>query len=214
MIIKNVSGKPVFFGWIGKLGLYLTPDQEVEISDNYAENKLFQSALSDSIISVISWDNSEHSVVFQKELDDSISDAVNDTISPLIDTKINTALSNEHKYLCFSFSEKNKDYIYTANQHFKSLSKFIYMGSNELNIQKIKFLVSKKKTTGIATFRIYDLTNVQQIVSIDLTNRSETIIDTTIITNLPTNEAIFDIQAKLNEAHNQARLHYLELRDF
>jgi len=79
---------------------------------------------------------------------------------------------------------------------YESVGHFIFSGSNKVGIpKKIKATVFIEKISSPANIRIRDITNSNTIAEkTNITNTLEEIIDLGNISNIPTGEAIFEIQ--------------------
>jgi len=105
------------------------------------------------------------------------------------------------RYLNVTMSDGTNSYISTVATGYAVLSKFIYTGSSDIGaITKIYATVSQANgaTTSI---RIYDVTNALVIAELTGFNDTTTTIkDLGAISNLPSGQAIFEIQAKTSNA--------------
>jgi len=83
----------------------------------------------------------------------------------------------------------------SAQTSFKVLAKFIYRGSNLVGIpNSIRILAWTSATSGDIKF--FDKTNGNTIVEKNITNSVEAVIDMGTLSNIPTTEAVIEIQAK------------------
>ena len=69
MIIKNISGKTIYFSWIGKYGKKIKSNGELEINDLYVSSDKFRLAKDSGIISIVSYDSNEASIATQGEIE-------------------------------------------------------------------------------------------------------------------------------------------------
>lgn len=81
--------------------------------------------------------------------------------------------------------------------------RFIYGGTDsELDITKVEVILYLEQNNVKGSVRLYDLTNanvIAEVTNVGITTPS--IIDLGIISNLPTSEAIFEIQVKRETAN-------------
>jgi len=68
MIIKNISGEDMFFGWIGTGGAWIIDNATKEVPDDLAFTTGFKNAKDNAYIEVVSYDESVESHVVQEEL--------------------------------------------------------------------------------------------------------------------------------------------------
>lgn len=101
--------------------------------------------------------------------------------------------SQLYKYDSYGFSTNTNSPIYTK------LFQFIYMGTNYNNIiSSIKFIGYMEQGAQNYSVRIYDYTNNNNICEvINLANNNQQIIDMGNINNLPINNSILEVHAKI-----------------
>lgn len=86
----------------------------------------------------------------------------------------------------------------TSSGSYDALYEFVFPGGDVSSISSIKFL--SYMDNGITSYdiRIYDSTNGTVIATVNLTNAVKTIITLSSFNNIPTGDAIMEIQAKKN----------------
>lgn len=92
----------------------------------------------------------------------------------------------------------------TNSETYFTIMYFTVPGENVNKIQSIKILSKKKGNLTSYSVRIYDATNNNVIVENTFTNNSILINDIGILSNLPTNEAIVEVQAKRNDGNRNS----------
>lgn len=105
------------------------------------------------------------------------------------------------KYINLTLSDGTNPYISTVATSYAVLSKFIYSGTGDIGaMTSIKATVSQA-SGGQTSIRIYDVTNALVIAELTGFNDTTTTIKNLgAISNLPAGEAIFEVQAKTNNA--------------
>jgi len=68
MIIKNISGNDRFFGYFGKLGKWIANNGTTEVPDEDSLKPEFRNDYDNSILEVVSFDDSSYDFVAQAEL--------------------------------------------------------------------------------------------------------------------------------------------------
>lgn len=91
-----------------------------------------------------------------------------------------------------------------------AIPRFVYGGTDtELSIQKIEAIVYLQQANVTMSVRVFDLTNantIAEVSNIGLTTPS--IVDLGTISNLPTTEAIFEVQ--ILRDNNPSRIVYID----
>jgi hypothetical protein len=115
-------------------------------------------------------------------------------------------------YNCPMNDGGSKSYITGGFTDFKTMASIIFHGTNETPVDSVKIIASTdgNKDTYYGRVRLYDVTNAQEVVDMtfykDITPAIFTFTD---MSNLPAEEAIFDIQIK--KGSKNTRLYYLTL---
>jgi len=99
-------------------------------------------------------------------------------------------------YFMCSFQDNNPYYTISSgpNPSWETVLAFIYSGSDNHAISESKILVSRYGGTGTAYLRIYDVTNSNTVAEFNWVSESLQILTDSSLTNVPTDEAIFEIQ--------------------
>lgn len=130
------------------------------------------------------------------------------------------SFSSRSKYdRSYGISESNKGYVETTSMTYEVISRFQFPGTTALggSPDEAKVLMSRTSTGSTVAARLYDATNAQVIVEDDAIAAGEdptfTINDLGTVSNLPANEAIFEVQVKVNGGGNKARTAAFHLRE-
>ena len=102
--------------------------------------------------------------------------------------------------LNFVFGTGDKPYLKAKNDAYTAIGAFIFRGTDILGTpSNIKILARLKEVATIdMDVRIYDATNANVICEVTgITDLITTLYDLGVISNLPTGEANFEIQAKV-----------------
>lgn len=86
----------------------------------------------------------------------------------------------------------------TSNTTYTTIYKFQFPGTNDSTITSIKFISYMDNTVTSYDIRLYDFTNDTVLGSGNYTNEVSAINTISSISNLPTSEAVFEIQFKRN----------------
>lgn len=97
--------------------------------------------------------------------------------------------------LQFVFFSNTTDYKEVTSTSYEVIGNFIFKGTDFLNLEILKIIASKSAAGGTSSLRIYDLTNALEIAEISFTATAKQIYSTSTLNNLPTGEALFEIQA-------------------
>ena len=97
-----------------------------------------------------------------------------------------------------NLSGNSQNYLFTKNATYTVLSRFIFRGTIALGTPtNIKIVAHVKTAAKPGDVKVYDLTNTETICEVTgINGTSSYIIDLGTISNLPSGEAIFEIQAK------------------
>jgi hypothetical protein len=114
----------------------------------------------------------------------------------------------------FATNSDTNPYISTTSTSYQSISQFIFPGTTGLHGPPDTALVIGSAASDGSTsgFRIQDITNTLTIAesAAATTNVAEAIIDLGSVSNLPTGQAVFEIQIKRTTG-GAARLHFINL---
>ena len=118
-------------------------------------------------------------------------------------------------------TQTSRPYVLISNSTYTSLGFFKYKGSNYYGINPILLEVvysidSDTSTAVNFNVQIQDTTNIEIITTIgpvSQTGNSVTILtaSTTIFSNIPSSESIFEISGQINSGTTTARLHSINL---
>lgn len=109
-----------------------------------------------------------------------------------------------------SFFDSSTPYLEYNNTSWKVAMRFPYEGTNTIALSKVVIIASRSGTSGSSEFRIYDLTNGNQISYVSWSAAAITRYEDTTLVNLPANSAIFEVQLKKDAGgSSKTRLHSL-----
>jgi len=94
------------------------------------------------------------------------------------------------------YDSLSKPYLEMGDSSYYTMAAFIYDGSDTYPISELKAVVSRAGSSGTSYLRIYDVTNNKTIAEATFTSSSQHIITDSSLTNVPTGQAIFEIQGK------------------
>jgi hypothetical protein len=98
-----------------------------------------------------------------------------------------------------TLSDSSNPYLQTTNNSYTVLSRCIFPGSSVVSLTKILASVSTISGSYSLDIRIYDITNSLVIAEkLTITSTTVTIHDLGTISNVPVNQAIFEIQLRAN----------------
>jgi len=100
------------------------------------------------------------------------------------------------------YDETSKPYLEVSNVTWTTLASFVYDGSSTYNISELKAVVSRSGSSDTSYLRVRDITNTNTIASITWTNSSQHVVTDSSLTNVPSAQAIFEIQAKKGSGDN------------
>jgi len=110
------------------------------------------------------------------------------------------------------FNDDNGDWRSISNTTYTVVGTVIFPGTASSQPNEFKIIASRGGASGTATCRLYDLTNGSVIAEIPWSTVDKAAYSDTP-TNLPVNEAIFEIQAKKDSGSaSKSYLHYVSLR--
>jgi hypothetical protein len=104
----------------------------------------------------------------------------------------------------------NNPYMVISSSTFKTFAAFVYEGSNVHPVTEIMAIGSRTGTSGTVYLRLYDVTNSLEIAQVTWTTVDQQIITSSSLSNLPTGQAIFEIQAR--EDGSNGRLWSFQLK--
>ena len=102
------------------------------------------------------------------------------------------------------------DHVSTATDTYQTIRSFFYEGTSVWTPTRFRVIadIGKAGETGYA--RVYDVTNNLQIAEVSFTNTVKSVHITTTITNLPTGEALLELQT-MGTKKEDVRCYYAEL---
>ena len=115
-----------------------------------------------------------------------------------------------------SLFDNNNEFLTINNTTFEILASFRYAGTDEWTPLSFKCVLKAKTTPGVGQdheVRIFDRTNGTVIATVTETLTTEkAIYSTSVITNLPSGEAILEIQGKKVDVPTpEGQIHYFIL---
>lgn len=117
------------------------------------------------------------------------------------------------KDIILPFGEYSKDYISFKKIYYETRREVIYRGSSIIGTPtNIKMLVSVRYSSRPCSFRLYDSINgnvVGELTSI--ANEEMQILNIGTIANIPTGEAILEVQGKSNTSRGELKLYCIIL---
>jgi hypothetical protein len=94
------------------------------------------------------------------------------------------------------YDSTSKPYLEIGDTSYYTMAAFLYDGSDTYPISELKAVVSKAGSSGTCYLRIYDTTNNNTVAEVTWTSSSVQIVTDSSLTNVPTGQAIFEIQGK------------------
>jgi hypothetical protein len=137
-----------------------------------------------------------------------ITNLANPTTSQEASTKSYTDVLPNYTYVLTNAD--NNPYMIISSSTFKTFAAFVYEGSNVHPVSEIMAIGSRTGTSGTVYLRLYDVTNSNEIVQVTWTSEDQQIITSSSLTNIPTGQAIFEIQAR--EDGSNGRLWSFQLK--
>jgi len=149
MIIKNISGKDRFFGYLGKVGMWIRNNETEDVPDETTLIPQFRSDKDNSVIEIISYNDNDYDYVVQKEMEDIVSEStfweeespaviknksIIDTINIYGETKKKT--NNYNGALVYDIIEKELD-LSTGSVLQTNIPTSIILGIQSLNVTQI-----------------------------------------------------------------------------
>lgn len=103
--------------------------------------------------------------------------------------------------------------VNTVAPTYSTIGYFVFAGTNIHNPEVFRFIGSRSAASGSSNIRLYDETNALQIALINYTATGVAIYSSAL-TNLPTGQAVFSIQANRSGSGGvgNTRLHFAELK--
>jgi len=109
-----------------------------------------------------------------------------------------------HLYAFLEFNNGPLPFVEISSDSFTTIGAFKYCGSDVFEANKIAAVVSRAGTTGTSRIRLRDVTNGATIEGKNWTEEEQQIISDDSFQNLPTDEAIFEVQVKVLTAGDSA----------
>ena len=131
-----------------------------------------------------------------------------------------SALANESVQgliCCFKGSCQNDGNPYSPIDYFaigwETVLAFRFPGTDEITPEAFKAIIGRAGTTQACDVRLYDITNAQEVASINITASGVAIYADSSLANLPSSEAIFEVQSvKDSSQADDGYLYYVELK--
>jgi hypothetical protein len=102
----------------------------------------------------------------------------------------------------------SKDYIEISSTTYVVVSTFIFRGTTIWTPANARVVCSRSGANGTAYIRLYDATNALQIFEYSFTHETRTMDSVTGFSNLPVNEAIFEMQMRRSASNaGSPRIH-------
>ncbi len=108
-------------------------------------------------------------------------------------------------YTTFNFYDALAPYVWFDDETWKACTAFIYQGSDTLPISKIDCMVSREGDAGVAHWRLWDVTNSTELGTDSWTSVGQQKSSGTL-SNVPTGEAMLELQVKLDESSDKSRI--------
>lgn len=104
-------------------------------------------------------------------------------------------------------------YIEVKSSYYRTAAKFIFNGTTELGTPvKIKVAYQVQQSSKPGSIRIYDYTNGNVIAEkTHLNSTSENIVDLGSLSNLPSSQAVFEVQMKTTSSSKWIRASSLSM---
>lgn len=100
------------------------------------------------------------------------------------------------------FDQTSTPYLECGNNTWTTMAAFVYDGSSIYSISELKAVVSRSGSSDTSYLRIRDVTNGNTIAEVSWTNASQHTVTDSSLTNVPSSQAIFEIQAKKGSGDN------------
>jgi len=145
-------------------------------------------------ISILEQDSTELGV--PTELDHIDKNVAVDTSDQIASANVHDAIK-EAKDISISFGDQGEDFCENTLTSYKIFRSFVFPGTNNRGTPlSIKIVGAMALSNRTGRVRIYDLTNDNEIATVDITSTTKTIYTISSFSNLPTEEAVFEIQAR------------------
>lgn len=105
------------------------------------------------------------------------------------------------------FDKKGKDYYETKSAVWARVSSFIFFAGFVPEVWKV--LASRAGSNGLAEYRLWDVTNGQQLAYLSKVSDTREILTDSTLENLPTGDAVVEIQVKKDGS--KSRIHFFIL---
>lgn len=119
-------------------------------------------------------------------------------------------LANDFNFSFFN-PAANKDYVEVNSSSYVLVATFIYRGTGIWTPATVLAGLSRKAGAGTSYLRIYDADNNEVILEHQFTAVARTLYEITSLSNLPTENAFFEVQLRTTSAAGASRLHALGL---
>jgi len=111
---------------------------------------------------------------------------------------IKTGVESGNPYCYINYASDKRPYHEITKSSWKTIAKFLYVGSDLSPISSFSAIVGRSGDTGIASIRLRDMTSNNIIATMSWTSEDvQTIMDAEL-ENIPTDSAILQIQVKLD----------------
>lgn len=115
--------------------------------------------------------------------------------------------------ITMSWAAESQNYTWTVFSSYTQLTEFIFPGTTRLGIPSgIDLLIGSNRADQDASFRLYDRTNALQIAEVTVTSLDRIIVDVGTLSNLPTGNAVVEVQGKRIGTNAQAQLSSMRIK--
>jgi len=111
----------------------------------------------------------------------------------------NVRLVDPSIYASLIFAQATIPYVEVNSTDWTTIGAFVYLGSSCFPLTKVKGIVSRSGAVGSSRMRIRDITNNNTIAAKSWSEEAQQIWEDTSISDVPSGEAIFEIQARIND---------------
>jgi len=109
---------------------------------------------------------------------------------------INSTSIGNPGMMTFSFRNGNNGYHESDSDHWNEILTFYYPGTSIFYPTQFTIVASRNNDNGTSYCRLYDLTNDNDICSLDWTTDSKYFYTASTLINLPLEESLFEVQIK------------------
>jgi len=129
-----------------------------------------------------------------------------------LDTLTWDGLPGAKTYFTVGFQDSEKPYVTFNSTSWTGFSNIIFPGTSTYSVGAFKVIASRTGTNGSCDIRLYDLTNLNAIGTVNFSSDVVQIITQSTLTNLPVGEAIFEVQARKSAGSaSSGRLHSIAI---